>query len=102
MPSSELPRTESDNELTATTVKTQLMLAVRQLLGSEGAKYKVDILKFNRSERKFILRCDSEQYIRLRAALTLANIFEGKPCVYNIIKDSPNLHSLIVNRTYNH
>lgn len=94
---------EPDSPITSTTVKTQLMIAVRQLLGIEGASHQVDILKYNSSERKFILRCDSDSYVRLRAALTLANQFEGQPCSYTVHKASPNLLSFSADsRTYKH
>ncbi|XP_031785195.1 uncharacterized protein LOC100679019 isoform X3 [Nasonia vitripennis] len=94
---------EPDNPVTATTVKTQLLIAVRQLLGTEGAAHKVDILKYDQSERRFILRCDSDHYVRLRAALTLASTFEGEPCSYSVHKASPNLLSFTANsRTYKH
>lgn len=98
----ELPK-EPDNPVTATTVKTQLLIAVRQLLGTEGAAHKVDILRYNQSERRFVLRCDSDHYVRLRAALTLASTFEGEPCSYSVHKASPNLLSFTANsRTYKH
>ncbi|XP_011504140.1 PREDICTED: uncharacterized protein LOC105367210 [Ceratosolen solmsi marchali] len=98
----ELPK-DFDSPITATTLKTQLISAVKQLLGTKGAAYKVDILKFNSIEQSFILRCTSKHYVRLRAALTVAHSFEGVPCIYHIIRASPNLLSFTANsRTYTH
>ncbi|KAJ8674343.1 hypothetical protein QAD02_005605 [Eretmocerus hayati] len=92
-----------DNPLTATSVKTQLILAIKKFLGTEGASGIVDILKFDASRRRLILRCHSDDYVRLRAALTLATIFEGSPCTWNINRASPNLLSFTADsRTYKH
>jgi RNase P/RNase MRP subunit POP5 len=89
--------------VTATTLKTQLINAVKQFLGTQGAAYKVDILKFQSIEETFILRCVSEHYVQLRAALTVANSFEGLPCAYHILRASPNLLTFTANsRTFMH
>ncbi|KAL2716245.1 ribonuclease P protein subunit p14-like [Vespula squamosa] len=84
-------------------LKKNILEAVKQLFGEEGAKSVIDILKFNIPERRFILRCESEFYIQLRASLTVASQFEGKPCVYIIHRATKNLLSFIVDsRNYKH
>lgn len=70
------------------------MIAVKQLLGTEGASHQVDILKYIPSKKRFIVRCKSENYVRLRAALTLASTFEGEPCSYIVHRATSNLLSL--------
>ncbi|XP_014205940.1 uncharacterized protein LOC106637605 isoform X2 [Copidosoma floridanum] len=94
---------EPDTPITATTLKTQLSIAVKQFLGTEGAASRVDILKYNPTEKRFVLRCSSDSYVRLRAALTVANSFEGDPCSYNVHRVSPNLLSFTADsRTFDH
>lgn len=94
---------EPDEPITATLLKTQLTLAVKQFLGTEGASSRVDVLKYNSKTKRFVLRCCSDNYVRLRAALTVANSFKGEPCNYNIHKVSTNLLTLTVNsRTFEH
>ncbi|EFN75731.1 Ribonuclease P protein subunit p14, partial [Harpegnathos saltator] len=76
-------------------LKKNILQAVRQLFGEEGAKSTIDILKFTPATRRFILRCLSEDYVRLRAALTVASKYEGQTCVYTVHRASPNLLSFI-------
>lgn len=93
---------EPDKPITVTTLKTQLMIAIKQFLGTEGASHPVDILKYNSSKKRFILRCESDHYVRLRAALTLATTFEGEPCTYTVHRATANLLSFTADsRTYN-
>jgi len=90
-------------EVTPVYLKKNILQGVRQLFGEEGTKSQIDILKFNRANHRFVLRCPSDSYTRLRAVLTLATTYEGKTCVYTVHQASPNLLSLTANsRTYVH
>nr|XP_046491288.1 ribonuclease P protein subunit p14 [Neodiprion pinetum] len=98
----ELPN-DSNREISAVFLKKHVMQAVKKLFGAVGAKSQVDILKYNVSDRRFVLRCQSDSYVRLRAALTLASDYEGEPCVYTVHKASANLLSLAADsRTFIH
>ncbi|KAL7297416.1 hypothetical protein TKK_0009795 [Trichogramma kaykai] len=93
---------EPKEPFTAVQVKNQVKIAVEHLLGTEGVQ-KFDLLKYNKQKKKFILRCDSNDYVKLRAALTVASSFEGEPCSFNVTRATPNLLSLSANsRTYHH
>lgn len=90
-------------EVTHVYLKKNILEAVRQLFGKEGAKATIDVLKFIPAERRFVLRCPSDSYVRLRAALTLATRYEGASCVYIVHRASPNLLSFTADsRTYEH
>ncbi|KAI4489715.1 hypothetical protein M0804_003897 [Polistes exclamans] len=93
----------SDIELSHVNLKKNILEAVKQFFGEEGAKSKIDILKYNIPERRFVLRCENGSYVKLRASLTVAGHFEGKPCVYNVHRASPNLLSFVGDsRNYEH
>ncbi|XP_046815699.1 ribonuclease P protein subunit p14 [Vespa crabro] len=84
-------------------LKKNILHAVKQLFGEEGTKSVIDILKYDIPERRFVLRCDSDFYIKLRASLTVAGQFEGKPCVYIVHRASANLLSFVGDsRNYKH
>ncbi|KAI4495363.1 hypothetical protein M0802_008753 [Mischocyttarus mexicanus] len=85
----------SDIELSPVNLKKNILEAVRQFLGEEGAKSTIDILKYSILLRRFVLRCENDFYVKLRASLTVAGQFDGKPCVYNVHRASPNLLSFI-------
>lgn len=77
------------------------MIAVKQLFGTEGASHQVDVIKYDPSKKRFTLRCQSDNYVRLRAALTVASTFEGEPCSYTVHRATSNLLSLTADsRTY--
>lgn len=84
-------------------LKKNILEAVRQLCGEEGAKNPIDILKFTPAKRRFIVRCPSNFYTQLRASLTLATKYENETCVYTVHRASRNLLSFTADsRTYNH
>ncbi|KAL6444877.1 hypothetical protein ACFW04_002121 [Cataglyphis niger] len=92
-----------DLEITPVYLKKNILEAVRQFCGEEGAKSPIDILKFNPANRRFILRCPSNAYTKLRASLTLATKYEDETCVYTVHRASQNLLSFTADsRTYNH
>ncbi|XP_043665484.1 ribonuclease P protein subunit p14 [Vespula pensylvanica] len=99
-----LELTDSSNiEIGHVYLKKNILQAVKQLFGEEGAKSMIDILKYNIAERRFVLRCNNDFYIQLRASLTVARQFEGKPCVYHVHRASSNLLSFVGDsRNYKH
>lgn len=80
------------------------MQAVKKLFGETGAEEsQVDIIKYDIETRRFVIRCNSQSYVRLRAALTLASDYEGETCVYTVHRATANLLSLAVDsRTFVH
>ncbi|XP_076234976.1 uncharacterized protein LOC143179563 [Calliopsis andreniformis] len=90
-------------EVSSVYLKKNILEALRQLFGEEGTKSTIDILKYNSKEHRFVLRCNKDCYVRLRAALTLAQKYEGNLCTYIIHSASPNLLSFTANsRNYQH
>lgn len=89
--------------MTLVYLKKNILQAVRQLFGEEGTKSTIDILKFTPATGRFILRCSSDNCVRLRAALTVATKYESQTCLYTVHRVSPNLLSFIADsRTYQH
>ena len=85
-------------------MKVYIQKSVRQFLGEEGCKDKIDILKYDSLNQRLILRCSNKSYVRLRAALVLSNICEDQStCSFTINRASQNLLSLRSNsRSYKH
>ncbi|XP_015588184.1 ribonuclease P protein subunit p14 isoform X2 [Cephus cinctus] len=92
-----------DRKISLIFLKKHVVQSVKELFGEEGIKCTIDILKYNISERRFILRCELNDYVRLRAALTLATKYEEDTCSYTVHRASPNLLSFTANsRSYVH
>ncbi|KAK2579283.1 hypothetical protein KPH14_008242 [Odynerus spinipes] len=90
-------------EISDVYLKNNILQAVKQIFGEEGAKSTIDILKYDILERRFVLRCVDSFYVKLRAALTLAGSCEGQPCMYTVHRASQNLLSFIGDsRNYEH
>lgn len=84
-------------------LKRNILEAVKELFGEEGAKSPIDILKCDSAKRRFVLRCPSDNYVRLRAALTLATKYKNETCVYIVHRASANLLSFTADsRTHKH
>ncbi|XP_070522618.1 ribonuclease P protein subunit p14 isoform X2 [Cardiocondyla obscurior] len=98
----EIP-SDLDSTISPVSLKKNILEAVQSLFGEEGAKSPVDILKFDPARKRFILRCLSNNYVRLRASLTVCTAYEGKTCIYTVHRASPNLLSFTVDsRAYQH
>ncbi|CAL7951156.1 unnamed protein product [Xylocopa violacea] len=90
-------------EVSAVYLKKNILESIKQLFGEEGAKCMIDILKYNPKEHRCVLRCSDECYVRLRAALTVAERYEGIPCTYIVHRASANLLSFSADsRNYQH
>ncbi|XP_076380335.1 uncharacterized protein LOC117217609 isoform X2 [Megalopta genalis] len=61
-----------NREVSGVYLKKNILQSVRQLFGEEGTKCAIDILKFDPEDCRFVLRCTDDCYVRLRAALSLA------------------------------
>ncbi|XP_043477116.1 uncharacterized protein LOC122508083 [Leptopilina heterotoma] len=85
-------------------IETCIMKCLKQFVGEEGCKDKFEILKYDDSNQKIILRCSNESYIRLRASLVLSNNCEEQtPFSFVINRATENLLSLRCNsRTFKH
>lgn len=90
-------------EVSRVYLKKNILESLKQLFGEEGTKYTIDILKYNPKELRCVLRCTDDCYVRLRAALTLSDKYEGQSCTYIIHRASPNLLSFCADsRNYKH
>lgn len=93
---------EAELLLNSSVIETYIKKCVKQFFGDEGCKYKFDILKYDDSNQKIIVRCCNESYIRLRASLVVSNNSE-EPLSFIINRATENLLSLRCNsRTFKH
>lgn len=88
----------------AAMMQVYIKKSVRQFLGEEGCKDKIDILKYDALKQTIIARCSNASYVRLRAALVLSDICEEQSsCSFTINRASQNLLSLRSNsRSHKH
>lgn len=90
-------------EISTVFLKKHVMQSLKQLFGEQGADCAIDIIQYNSSARRFILRCQSENYVRLRASLTLASTYEEDDCLYVVHRASANPFGLLSDgRNYSH
>ncbi|XP_076656927.1 ribonuclease P protein subunit p14-like [Halictus rubicundus] len=98
----ELPHCPN-REISKVFLKKNILQSVRQLFGEQGTKSAIDILKFEPESCRFVLRCTDDCYVRLRAALTLAEKYEEEQCIYRVHRASANLLSFSADsRNYQH
>ena len=84
------------------TIKTIVLLYDFKIL-QFGAATTIDILSLNSSNRRIVIRCPSDFYVKLRSALTIATHYESHDCYYKVIKASPCLLALSTDsRKYTH
>ncbi|XP_034941306.1 uncharacterized protein Rpp14a [Chelonus insularis] len=84
-------------------LKNHVMQSLKQLFGEEGANCSVDLLRFNHTSRRFILRCEDKDYVRLRSSLTLASTYNDDDCVFTVHKASASPFGLLSDgRDYQH
>lgn len=74
---------EADN-LLPVYVKGCIEQSLHRVFGEIGGHTTVDVLKFDENRRRLILRVPEQFYVKLRAALTLIDQFQGIPCYFHI------------------
>lgn len=75
-------------------MKKNIIEALTQLFGEVSAAVTIDLLKYNSSNNRAIIRVPKSHYIKLRNSLTLASKYEGQPCIYKIHKATSLLLAL--------
>lgn len=78
-------------------VKGCIEQSLHRVFGEIGGHTTVDVLKFDEKRHRLILRVRKEFYVKLRAALTLIDKFQGIPCYFYVQTTSPVLLSLVEN-----
>ncbi|KAK6635913.1 hypothetical protein RUM44_001167 [Polyplax serrata] len=74
---------------------------IRTLFGEVGVANPVDILKFEETTGRIILRCFADFYVKLRASLSFGHKFGNIPYSFYVTKASASLLSLEANsKTY--
>lgn len=76
-------------------VKGCIEQSLHRVFGEIGAHTTVDVLKFDEKRRRLILRVPEQFYVKLRAALTLIDTFQGIPCYFHVQSTSCVLLSLL-------
>uniref|UniRef100_A0A6M2DTM9 Putative ribonuclease p protein subunit p14-like isoform x3 n=1 Tax=Xenopsylla cheopis TaxID=163159 RepID=A0A6M2DTM9_XENCH len=74
--------------------KKNVLNSLTQLFGDISSSVNVDLLKYDPSRHRAIIRVSSDYYVKLRAALTLCSSYEDIKCSYKINNASPSLLSL--------
>lgn len=85
---------EADN-LLPVYVKGCIEQSLHRIFGEIGGHTTVDVLKFDANRRRFILRVPEQFYVKLRAALTLIEKFQGIPCYFHVQSASGVLLALL-------
>ncbi|KAJ8971304.1 hypothetical protein NQ314_000781 [Rhamnusium bicolor] len=92
-----------ENEITPVFFKKNIIEAINELFGEVGAAVNIDLLKYQSSCRRAILRVPKTHYVKVRSSLTLCGKYEGKVCAYRVHKATPLLLALQAeSRDYNH
>lgn len=76
-------------------VKGSIEQSLRTTFGEIGGQTTFDLLKFDESRQRLILRVPKEFYVKLRSALTLISTFQGVPCHFYIHSVSKVLLALL-------
>lgn len=88
---------EFDNpfgDITVAYFKNHIVKNLYKIFGATASSITVDVLKYDISTRRAILRVPKQIYVKLRASLTLCGSYEDHPCFYKIHKASPLLLAL--------
>lgn len=76
-------------------VKGCIEQSLHRVFGEIGGHTTVDVLKFDEKHHRFILRVPEQFYVKLRAALTLIDKFQGIPCYFHVQSASSVLLALL-------
>lgn len=75
--------------------KSRIHQLLQTLFGETGGHTTVDLLRFDASTRRAILRVPAVHYVKLRAALAFVPTFQEQPCCVKVLGASPVLLSLL-------
>lgn len=76
-------------------VKGSIEQSLHKIFGEIGGHTTVDLLKYDEKRHRAILRVPEIFYVKLRAALTLINSFQGIPCRFHVNSVSAVLLALL-------
>lgn len=76
-------------------VKGSVEQSLHKIFGEIGGHTTVDLLKYDSKRQRAILRVPEFFYVKLRAALTLINSFQGVPCRFHVNSVSAVLLALL-------
>ncbi|KAA0711989.1 Ribonuclease P protein subunit p14 [Triplophysa tibetana] len=74
--------------------KQLIISALKELYGEVGAAFPFDLLKFDPSSLKAILRVYNKGLVKLWSALTLLGSYQNEACAFRVIQVSPFLLAL--------
>lgn len=83
------------DQFLATYVKGRIEQNLQAIFGEIGGHTKVDVIKFDQNNRRFILRVPDRDYVKLRAALTLTPAYQSISCCFRVHSASPVLLTLL-------
>ncbi|CAO1435205.1 unnamed protein product [Diamesa hyperborea] len=85
---------EDPEELLPVFVKGAIIKSMHTVFGEIGGQTTIDLLRFDESRKRGILRVNTQFQTKLRAALTLIPEFQGIPAIFHVNQASPILLSL--------
>jgi len=75
-------------------IKGAIISSLTTVFGEIGGQTDVDLLTFDESKQKGILRVQSDFLVKVRAALTLISNFQGIPAIFQVNQSTQQLSSL--------
>lgn len=76
-------------------VKGSIEQSLHRIFGEIGGHTTIDLLKYDDQRNRIIVRVPDRFYVKLRAALTLINSFQGVPCRFHVNSVSAVLLALL-------
>lgn len=99
----EFAEDDSPPDIDVILFRTILVQVLKSLFGDLGAASQVDILRYDASMRRAILRVPNSGLVQLWSSLTWHDAHQGHKCRFHVHKISPCLLSLTTDsRTFQH
>lgn len=76
-------------------IKSCIEQSLKKVFGEIGGYTTTDLLNFDEKRCRLILRIPEKFYVKLRAALTLIDTFQGVPCCFHVNSVSSVLLALL-------
>lgn len=88
---------EKDREISQAFFDKHISQSICQLFGEVASAQPIDVLKFNPKTTRAIIRVLNDNYVKVRASLSLAGAYEENSCTYCVHKASRHLIALTAN-----
>lgn len=86
---------EANTSVDAEHFLAHVKYSIKQFLGDTGAGVPVDLIKYNPTQGRAILRCPFTFFVKLQASLTVSGYYNSGPARFVTHKASSSLLSLL-------